>query len=284
MMIPPFCDLGKATKDLFNKNYYFGLLSVDYSSKSSQGIELAIKGDNEIKSGKLNGSIQWNYKFDNGLKNTVKWDTKNVLSSNFSIEDAIKLGSKFTADLGFSPDSGNKTLKFQSSYKRKFVNFGMDFSFPNLKPVVVSNIVLGCTPTKGYLAGAELTFDTSRLLLTKHKFSLGFHKQELSLIGTMINGTDVEALVYQDIGSNVQVGVQINWNWNSRATEFGVAAKYVFDCDSFIKGKVNNKSLMGFAYGFRARDNVDVILNAEIDGKDLEKGNHRFGLGLSYSP
>uniref|UniRef100_A0A452QFP8 Uncharacterized protein n=1 Tax=Ursus americanus TaxID=9643 RepID=A0A452QFP8_URSAM len=41
---PTYCDLGKATKDVFNKGYGLGMVKIDLRTTSCSGVEFSTSG------------------------------------------------------------------------------------------------------------------------------------------------------------------------------------------------------------------------------------------------
>lgn len=54
MSPPPYSDLGKKSKDVFNKGYHFGLVKLDIKTKSATGVEFSTGGTSNQESGKVN--------------------------------------------------------------------------------------------------------------------------------------------------------------------------------------------------------------------------------------
>lgn len=62
-MSPPlYADLGKNARDVFGKNYHFGLLKLDLKTKTSQGVEFSTGGVSNQETGKVFGTLETKYK------------------------------------------------------------------------------------------------------------------------------------------------------------------------------------------------------------------------------
>uniref|UniRef100_A0A4X1UZQ9 Non-selective voltage-gated ion channel VDAC2 n=2 Tax=Sus scrofa TaxID=9823 RepID=A0A4X1UZQ9_PIG len=62
--IPPSpADLGKATRDSFNKGFGFGLVKLDAKTKSCSGVEFSTSGSSNPDTGKVTGILETKYKW-----------------------------------------------------------------------------------------------------------------------------------------------------------------------------------------------------------------------------
>ena len=91
MCIPPSpADLGKATRDSFNKGFGFGLVKLDAKTKSCSGVEFSTSGSSNPDTGKVTGILETKYKWcEYGLTFTEKWNTDNTLGTEIAIEDQV---------------------------------------------------------------------------------------------------------------------------------------------------------------------------------------------------
>ncbi|XP_039592487.1 voltage-dependent anion-selective channel protein 2-like [Polypterus senegalus] len=131
MAVPPsYSDLGKSARDIFNKGYGFGLVKLEVKTKSASGVEFATSGSSNTDTNKVIGSLETKYKWaEYGLTFTEKWNTDNTLGTEITIEDQIAKGLKLNFDTTFSPNTGKKSGKVKTAYKREYVNLGWDVDF-----------------------------------------------------------------------------------------------------------------------------------------------------------
>ncbi|NXX67592.1 VDAC2 protein, partial [Spizella passerina] len=232
MAIPPaYVDLGKPARDIFNKGYGFGLVKLDVKTKSASGVEFTTSGSSNTDTGKVNGSLETKYKWaEYGLTFTEKWNTDNTLGTEIAIEDQLAKGLKVTFDTTFSPNTGKKSGKIKSAYKRECINLGCDVDFDFAGPAVHGSAVFGY---EGWLAGYQMTFDTAKSKLTRNNFSVGYKTGDFQL------HTNVESL---------ETAINLAWTAGSNSTRFGFAAKYKLDPTASLSAKVNNSSLIGVGY------------------------------------
>ncbi|XP_039624221.1 voltage-dependent anion-selective channel protein 2-like isoform X1 [Polypterus senegalus] len=280
MAVPPsYSDLGKSAKDIFSKGYGYGAVKLDLKTKSQSGVmEFNTSGSSNTDTGKASGSLETKYKMhDLGLSFTQKWNTDNTLTTEVSMEDQLAKGLKLTFDTSFVPNTGKKSGKLKTNYKRDYVNLGCDIDFDFAGPTVHGTAVLGYD---GWLAGYQMAFDTSKSKLAQNNFALGYKAGDFQLHTNVNDGTEFGGSIYQKVNDNLETAVNLAWTAGSNNTRFGIAAKYKLDADSSICAKVNNASLIGVGYTQTLRPGVKLTLSTLIDGKNFSAGGHKIGLGF----
>ncbi|CAB1343828.1 unnamed protein product [Coregonus sp. 'balchen'] len=242
MAVPPsYGDLGKSAKDIFNKGYGFGLVKLD------------------VKTNKVAGSLETKYKrSEYGLTFTEKWNIDNTLGTEITVED-------------------QKSGKVKTAYKREFVNLGCDVDFDFAGPAIHGAAVVGY---EGWLAGYEMTFDTAKSKMTQNNFAVGYKTGDFQLHTNVNDGVQFGGSIYQKVSPALETAVNLAWTAGSNSTSFGIAAKYQLDKSASISAKVNNISLVGLGYTQTLRPGVKLTLSALVDGKSINAGGHKLGLGL----
>ncbi|KAK1905779.1 voltage-dependent anion-selective channel protein 2 [Gymnodraco acuticeps] len=279
MAVPPcYCDLGKSAKDIFNKGYGFGLVKLDVKTKSASGVEFKTAGNSNTDTSKVAGSLETKYKrAEYGLTFTEKWNTDNTLGTEITVEDQIAKGLKLTFDTTFSPNTGKKSGKVKTAYKREFVNMGCDVDFDFAGPTIHGAAVVGY---EGWLAGYQMSFDTAKSKMTRNNFAIGYKTGDFQLHTNVNDGAEFGGSIYQKVSDKLETGVNLAWTAGSNSTRFGIAAKYQLDKDASISAKVNNNSLVGVGYTQTLRPGVKLTLSGLVDGKNINAGGHKLGLGL----
>uniref|UniRef100_A0A4W5QWG9 Non-selective voltage-gated ion channel VDAC2 n=1 Tax=Hucho hucho TaxID=62062 RepID=A0A4W5QWG9_9TELE len=279
MAVPPsYGDLGKSAKDIFNKGYGFGLVKLDVKTKSSSGVEFKTSGSSNTDTSKVNGNLETKYKWaEYGLTFTEKWTTDNTLGTEITVEDQITKGLKLTFDTQFSPNSGKKSGKVKTAYKREYVNLGVDVDFDFAGPAIHGAAVAGY---EGWLAGYQMTFDTAKSKMTQSNFAVGYKTGDFQLHTNVNDGTEFGGSIYQKVNDKLETAVNLAWTAGSNSTRFGIAAKYQLDSSASISAKVNNASLVGVGYAQTLRPGMKLVLSALVDGKSINAGGHKLGLGL----
>ncbi|XP_072037865.1 non-selective voltage-gated ion channel VDAC2-like isoform X2 [Amphiura filiformis] len=279
MAVPPlYCDLGKTARDVFGKGYGFGFVKLDAKTTTGSGVAFNVGGSSNNDTGKVDGSLETKYSWkDYGLSFKEKWNTDNTLATEVTIEDQLAQGVKLTFDTSFSPNTGKKSGKVKSGYKRDYLNLTTDVDFDFAGPTVHGSAVFGY---EGWLAGAEVSFDTSKSKLTRSNFAMGYKTGDFQLHTCVNEGTDFCGSVYQKVNDNLETAINVGWTSGTNTTRFALGAKYCLDADSSLRAKVSNTSQIGLGYTHQLRDGVKLTLSALIDGKSLNQGGHKLGLGV----
>ncbi|XP_048784287.1 voltage-dependent anion-selective channel protein 3 [Lagopus muta] len=279
MAVPPsYSDLGKAARDVFNKGYGFGMVKLELKTKSSSGVEFTAGGSSNLDTGKALGNLETKYKIkDYGLTFVQKWNTDNTLGTEVSMEDQLAEGLKVALDTIFVPNTGKKSGKLKTSYKREYVNLGCNIDIDLSGPTIYGWAVLGY---EGWLAGYQMAFDTAKSKLSQNNFALGYKAGDFQLHTNVNDGTEFGGSIYQKVNNKVETSVNLAWTAGSNNTRFGIAAKYQLDEKTSIVAKVNNASLIGVGYTLALRPGVKLTLSGLIDGKNFSAGGHKVGLGF----
>ncbi|KAF6730057.1 Voltage-dependent anion-selective channel protein 2 [Oryzias melastigma] len=279
MAVPPaYSDLGKSAKDIFNKGFGYGVLKLDIKTKSQSGVEFATSGSNNTDTGKSGGHLETKYKLNElGLSFNQKWNTDNTLTTEITMEDQLAKGLKLGLDTSFVPNTGKKSAKLKTGYKRDYMNLGCDLDFDMAGPTVHAAAVLGY---EGWLAGYQLAFDTAKSKLAQNNFSLGYKAGDFQLHTHVNDGTEFGGSIYQKVNNSLETAVHLAWTAGSNNTRFGIGAKYQLDKDASLSTKVNNACLVGVGYTHTLRPGVKLTLSAMIDGKNVNGGGHKVGLGF----
>lgn len=282
MAPPTYSDLGKAARDLFSKGFNYGYFKVDCKTKTESGVKFTTKGSHSTDTGKMNGELETEYKFDDyGLTFKEKWNTDNILATEISIEDQIAKGLKLSFDTSFAPQTGKKSGKIKTAYKMDYLNLNCDVDFDFAGPTVHGAAVLGYS---GYLAGYQMSFDTSKSKLTKSNFALGYSQGDFTLHANVNDATEFAGSVHQKINKDLETGVSLSWTAGSNLTRFALGSKYIIDKDSSINAKVNNSGQVGLGYTQQIRDGVKLTVSSLIEGTKINQGGHKLGLGLEFEP
>ncbi|KAH0519996.1 Voltage-dependent anion-selective channel protein 2 [Microtus ochrogaster] len=240
--------------------------------------EFSTSGSSNTDTGKVSGTLETKYKWcEYGLTFTEKWNTDNTLGTEIAIEDQICQGLKLTFDTTFSPNTGKKSGKIKSAYKRECINLGCDVDFDFAGPAIHGSAVFGY---EGWLAGYQMTFDSAKSKLTRSNFAVGYRTGDFQLHTNVNNGTEFGGSIYQKVCEDFDTSVNLAWTSGTNCTRFGIAAKYQLDPTASISAKVNNSSLIGVGYTQTLRPGVKLTLSALVDGKSFNAGGHKLGLAL----
>jgi voltage-dependent anion channel protein 2 len=278
MAPPQYADLGKSAKDLFNKGYNYGTVKLDVKTKTKNQIDFNLTGEHNNDVQKTLGTLEAKYKSPaHGLTFVEKWNTDNILKSELSIEDQILKGLKVTLDTTYSPATGKKSGVLKTAYKHDKLLLNTDVDLDLAGPVVHNSLVVGHL---GWLLGLQTSFDTSKSQLTRNNFAVGYSANDFTLHTNINDGTEVGGSIYQRVNDQLEMGVSLSWSSVNNVTRFALASKYTLDKQSNVQAKVNNLSQVGLSYSQQLRDGVKLIISALVDGKNINGGGHKLGLGL----
>ncbi|VFV44029.1 voltage-dependent anion-selective channel protein 1 [Lynx pardinus] len=167
-------------------------------------------------------------------------------------ENGMEFTSSGSANTETTKVTGSLKTKYrwtEYGYKREHINLGCDVDFDIAGPSIRGALVLGY---EAWLAGYQMNFETAK-----------------SRLHTNVNdGTEFGGSIYQK-----QEIVN---------TRFGIAAKYQIDPDACFSAKVNNSSLIGLGYTQTLKPGIKLTLSALLDGKNVNAGGHKLGLGLEF--
>ncbi|KAL6080773.1 hypothetical protein STEG23_016046, partial [Scotinomys teguina] len=237
---------GKAAKDVFNKEYGFGMAKIDLRTKSCSGVEFSTSGHAYTDTGKASGNLETKYKVcDYGLTFTQKWNTDNTLGTEISWENKLAEGFKLTLDTIFVPNTGKKSGKLKASFKWDCFSLGSNIDIDFSGPTIFGWAVLAF---EGWLAGYQMSFDTAKSKLSQNNFALGYKAADFQLHTHVNDGTEFGGSIYQKVNEKIETSINLAWTVGSSNTCFGIAAKYKLDCKTSLSAKVNNASLIGLGY------------------------------------
>uniref|UniRef100_A0A3B3U0V2 Non-selective voltage-gated ion channel VDAC1 n=1 Tax=Poecilia latipinna TaxID=48699 RepID=A0A3B3U0V2_9TELE len=118
--------------------------------------------------------------------------------------------------------------------------------------------------------------------VTQSNFAVGYKTDEFQLHTNVNDGTEFGGSIYQKVNSKLETAVNLAWTAGNSNTRFGIAAKYQIDSDASFSAKVNNSSLIGLGYTQNIKPGVKLTLSALLDGKNINTGGHKLGVGLEF--
>lgn len=282
MAPPQYSDLGKTAKDLFNKGYNYGTVKLDVKTKTENGINFNFTGEHNHDVQKSLGTLEAKFKCNqHGIQFVEKWNTDNILKSEVTFEDNMVKGLKLALDTSYSPNSGKKSAVFKSAYKHEKFLLNTDVDLDLNGPVVHNSIVVG---HQGWLCGYQASFDSAKSVLTRNNCAVGYQAKDFTLHTNVNDGTEVGGSIFQKVNDQLGLGVSLSWSSVNNATRFALASKYQLDKHATCQAKVNNLSQIGLSYTQNLRDGVKLVLSGLVDGKNINGGGHKLGLGLELEP
>eukprot|EP00178_Gracilaria_changii_P021694 TRINITY_DN64348_c0_g1_i1.p1 TRINITY_DN64348_c0_g1~~TRINITY_DN64348_c0_g1_i1.p1 ORF type:complete len:145 (-),score=26.84 TRINITY_DN64348_c0_g1_i1:30-464(-) len=144
-MAPPcYTDLGKSARDLFTKQYQFGLIKLDVKTKTPSGVEFNVNGNSNNDTGRVFAHLETkHFLSDYGLTIKEKWNTDNTLNTELTVEGDKVKGAKLGVVGSFAPQSGKKTATVKGSYKNDWCHVNTDVDLDYAGALIHSALVLG---------------------------------------------------------------------------------------------------------------------------------------------
>jgi len=166
----------------------------------------------------------------------------------------------------------------KTAYKHDKFLLNTDIDLDLNGPVIHNSLVVGHL---GWLLGYQSSFDTAKSVLTRNNFAVGYQANDFTL-HTNVNevGNEVGGSIYQKVNDQLGLGVSLSWSALNNATRFALASKYKVDQYATVQAKVNNLSQIGLSYTQQLRSGVNLVVSGLVDGKNINGGGHKLGLGL----
>jgi len=278
-MSPPlYSDLGKQARDVFGKGFHFGLVKLDVKSKTSSGVELNSSGVSNQESGKVTGSLEAKYKLkEYNTTVSTKWNTSNVLSSKFEIQNLMMNGLKITMDTTLNVGSNMKDGKVTAEYRHDLVTLTGDVDLNLSGPLINASAVLGHGK---WLAGYQMAYDTAKSKLTKNNVGVGLTANDFFLHLNMNDGQIFGGSIYKKLDKQTECGFTLGWTASANTTTIGIGAKHQLDESASVRAKINNSRQLGLGYQQKLRDGITLGLSALVDGMNFYQGGHKVGMSL----
>jgi len=273
-----YADLGKQARDLFSKNYHFGVVKLEVKTKTPSGVEFTVNGNSNSDTGRVSAALETKYSLkEYGMTLKEKWNTDNILSSEVTVEDKLLQGLKTGLVCSLAPQSGKKTGSIKSAYKMDMMHLNADVDIDYAGALFHGSGVVGY---QGWLAGTQLSFDPSKSKLTKTNFAIGYSTPEFILHTNVNDGQEFCGSIYQKANGRLETGISLAWTASNNQTRFGLGCIYKLDSASTLRAKVNNTSNIGLGFTHQLRNGITLTMNAMIDGKNFNQGGHKLGMGF----
>jgi hypothetical protein len=285
MAPPSYADLGKSSRDLFNKGYVHGFLKFDSTTKASDwgGVEFKIASAHNINSQKLAGSLDIKYKLpEYNTVITEKWSTDNTLGTVIEIKDQLGKGLKNTLDFSYVPQTAKHGAVLRNEWTGDCVKVNADVTL-NAGPVLtLSGVYARCC---GWYAGAQAKYDMASNEFLTSSVAAGRDTLEYTIHAYTNDGREFGGSVYHRVNKNVELGAQLGWTVGDSTTRFGLASKYQVNSDLAVRAKVDNKSQVSLSATHDLNTTgLKVTLSSMFGIVSDSNNQNKFGLGIEYAP
>uniref|UniRef100_A0A8C2YNG4 Non-selective voltage-gated ion channel VDAC1 n=1 Tax=Chinchilla lanigera TaxID=34839 RepID=A0A8C2YNG4_CHILA len=241
------------TPTLANLGYGFGLIKLDMKTKGYGfgliKLDMKTKSENGLEftsseTTKVTGSVESKYRWmEDGLTSTEKENMDNALRTEIAMEGQPARGLKLTSNSSFLPNAGEKNAKIKTGYKREHINLGCDVDFDITGPSICGALVL----------------------VTQSNFAAGYKTDEFQLHTNVNEGTEFGGSIQQKVNKKLERAVNLAWTAGNSNTRFGIAA-----------------TRTGLGYTQTLKPGIKPTLSAPLDGRNVDAGGRKHGLGLEF--
>eukprot|EP00123_Amoebidium_parasiticum_P019259 comp24385_c0_seq1/m.46657 comp24385_c0_seq1/g.46657 ORF comp24385_c0_seq1/g.46657 comp24385_c0_seq1/m.46657 type:complete len:278 (-) comp24385_c0_seq1:497-1330(-) len=271
-----FADLGKTVKDLFNKDFGFGEVKVEFNSKTSNGVELKATHTKATGSNDVAGSFEAKHTSAD-LSFTHKWNNKNVFTETVAY-NKLADGLKAEVEATYGVADGKQGAKVNLDYAQSHLRVNIDADVLN-GPAVVASAVYAL---EHVVLGAEGGYNVNSGAVTKTNLALGYTNNDFAVVLTS-DLKKVNASLHQVVNGKLQAAAQVGFSTANNATDFAVLTAYKLDSDSSLKAKLNHNGELGLGYTSTLRPGVKLTLGLNVDSKNLAADAHKVGIALTLN-
>lgn len=270
-------DLGKAAKDLFDKNYEHGKYSLEVKSKAGC-MEFTTKGHQDNVTGNIKSSHESTFSLCKigKLKETftpgnsvVEMDLENK-----SLVKDVKLNFLFNMGLSGCPIPDPKKLKINYTHEKLNLNLASNFG-SNLDIDAVAVIPkLPCD--LGFKASLDLngpSLKSKELAMHSTAGSL------VSVLKTTLNN-DLVWSGHNKINDNLSLATSVAHGKGS--TNLALAAAIKGSCGSSNQIKIGDNGRFAVSHISPLQCGAKLTVSGEFDAFNMGSGSHKIGAGLKF--
>uniref|UniRef100_A0A915E735 Voltage-dependent anion-selective channel n=1 Tax=Ditylenchus dipsaci TaxID=166011 RepID=A0A915E735_9BILA len=252
MTPPSFNDLGKSSKDLFNKGYAHGFLKFDSTTKAVA---------------EPLGNLEVKYKIPQyGSVITEKWNTDNTLGTAIEIKDQLAKGLKVTLDTTYVPHTAKRGAVMKTEWSGDMLKINADMTL-SYGPVLTLSSVWATTND-----------------LKTTSVACGYDSPEYTVHAYTNDGNEFGGSTYHKVHKNVELGAQLGWTVGDQGTRFALASKYRVNNDLILRAKVDNKSQVAVSATHDLSSGVKITFSTLFGLVNGTDANNKFGIGVEYTP
>jgi hypothetical protein len=276
MAPPKFDDLGKAGNDLFDKNYDFGKVKFELKNKND-GMDLVVKGDQNVASSAIKGSVESNFKCKfSGFDVKKTWHTTNNLDIEMSKSGLASGLGKTTLTAAFSPDGGFVPGKLKQNISKDNLNLNFNSTLA-AAPKIGLDVVLA---HKNFNFGVSTGYCVKKGDLTGKNVAFGLQQGNINAVLKSTCNSDVALTVFNKLNDKAVMAVQANYS--ADATSMGVAYKTTACQGVTAQYKLMNSGRFGLSYASKLAA-CDLTVSADVDLLNLQGGGHKFGSAFKFA-
>lgn len=283
MSPPNFSELGKSSRDLFNRGYAHGFLKFDSTTKAGDkgSVEFSTGALHNLTTQKLTGNVEVKYKIPQyGSVITEKWNTDNTLGTAVEIKDQLAKGLKVTIDTTYVPHTAKRGALLKTEWAGDMTKINADVTLNN-GPVLT---LAGVCSKNGWLAGVQGKFDLAANELRNTSVAFGYTTPEYTVHAYSNDGREFGGSTYHKVHKNVELGAQLGWTVGDQGTRFALASKYLVNNDMLLRAKIDNKSQVALSATHDLNSGVKLTFSTLFGLVSDTELHNKFGVGLEYTP
>nr|CAH8846932.1 unnamed protein product [Trichobilharzia regenti] len=280
-MVAGFGDLGKSARDVFDKNFTFGLLNFEFKTKTENDVSVTCGGKHDTTAGRVSGFVESKLKTAPGISIKTKVDSKWILTSELEVEKKLHENLSHNIITTMEPDSGAKSLVLKNKFKHEHFNANLDMNFKSKYPLLTGSLVVPVPHYPAFCLGAQAVFDSQKNEISKQTFALNFKQSDLQVHCAVTGKSDVDLSVFQKC-KDMKLGFRVGWRPETRETSFGAAVRYRTNPTGKVKLRIDQNCLVGLAYKLKLNSDASVALCTQFDGKNLESGSQKYGIMFKF--
>jgi len=269
-----FDDLGKAASDLFSKNFHAGNYKAEFNTKSSEGIDITVKG-NQNAAGSLSSSVEGKFKLDCGTEVKKTW---NAGGKDIDVEitkSCAKKGIKATATGAFSPDGGCALGKAKLNWSNDNLNVNLNSGL-NLAPKLDLNAVYG---NGDYAAGFAVGFDVKSSSLVSKAVALNVARGSVNATLKSNLGGDLTVLVRN---AAAQGNYAVQAKYANSALNLAIAGDC--NCQGFATNwKLDQAGVLDISRTTKLNSAVSATFSTQLNMTNLQGAGHKIGAQFKFN-
>eukprot|EP00124_Ichthyophonus_hoferi_P000812 Ihof_evm18s33 gene=Ihof_evmTU18s33 len=223
-----FNDIGKTVKDLFNRDFGYGEVKVELTSKSTSGVDLKTTHTKNNTVDDILGDFEAKHSCA-AVSFTHKWSTKNVFTETIS-SSALLEGLKSDLEASFDLSKGMQSSKVKLDYQHPRVRMLLDgdlFNGPNVTASAVYSV-------DGVMIGAEGGYNLNTGAVTKTNLALDYTHKDLGF-ALLSDCNKVNLLLHHAMNDRLESAAQLAADPVKATADLSVMTRYVLNDGSAVK-------------------------------------------------
>jgi len=271
-----FDDLGKAGNDLFEKNYDFGKVKFELKNKN-EGMDLVVKGDQNVASSAIKGSVESNHKckFSNFDVKTT-WHTHNALDFEVSKSGLASGLGKTVLTSSFTPEGGVALGKFKQNISKDNLNLNVNSTMAAAPKIGLDAVFAH----KNFNVGFSTGYCVKKSACTGKNVAFAMQQGAINAVLKSTCNSDANLTVFNKLNDNAVLAVSAKYS--ADATSMGVAYKTTACPGVTAQYKLMNSGRFGASYASKLAA-CDLTVSADIDLLNLQGGGHKFGSAFKFA-